>query len=110
MAIGDPIEAAREQRGPGSQTVQVASCKGNWVQINDDARTTQDTLDLGGITSSTFHWRKVPDGVTRIHVAGRTPAATTTITTSPIIRIVGVWGELSDGAVPDGVRARTELR
>jgi hypothetical protein len=104
MAIGSTNSLAIR---PGAQTIVVAgSSHGSYGQANDDARTAQTTANLckpSGITAATFHWMRVPQGVTRVMAQARVPIATTAVGTSPIIAIVGAVGETDgDPTATDG--------
>ena len=77
----------------------VASAKGSWVIVNDNASTAQtagDELLITAIDDSAFHWCKVGEHVTRFLVGARIDDGVTTITTSPTVYIVGVWGEYNE--------------
>lgn len=103
MAIGTAQKAGGVAKGAGVQVTVPGSFRSTWIQANDDARTAQSTLDVGGITDSTFKWVEVPYGATRALIRGRTPAATTATGTDPVVRIIGVYGNLTSNAPADGV-------
>jgi hypothetical protein len=90
MAIGSLIKS--NVRSSGLQNVVVAAPKGQWVTVNDDARTAQGAsvlLSPATVTDSVFHWVAVPEGVRKVLVRARMPVGTATVTTSPKVR---VWG------------------
>lgn len=86
------------------QVVTVASARGNWVVINDDAETAQSATDLlrpAAIDDAVYHWCEVRDGATRCLVRARM-AVGATVTTSPVVRLVGAYGQItSDGSFPN---------
>lgn len=104
MAIADPLLAGSPLHGPGSAGASMpGSCQGVWVTANTDARTQISTFDPGAITAETFRWVQVPNGTTRLLLRGKTPQGTTATGTSPVVKIIGVFGPLTDGAPADGV-------
>lgn len=103
MAIGEAVKAGYGKDAGVAVTIP-GSLKGNWITANDDARTAQSTLDVGAITDSTFKWVEVPAGATRFLLRGLTPQGTTATGTSPIVRLIGVYGPLTSNAPADGVR------
>lgn len=90
----------------GSMPVHViASARGNWVTVNDDAETAQSATDLlrpAAIDDSVFHWCEVRDGATRCLIRARMAIAAT-VTTSPVVRVFGAYGTSINGtgAWPD---------
>ena len=103
MAIGAQKQGSVSS---GSMPLRViASARGNWVTVNDDAETAQSATMLlrpASITDSTFHWMEVRDGATRCLVRAR-QAVGATVTTSPVIRVIGAYGTsiASDGSWPN---------
>lgn len=91
MAIGT-TKGAGIQAGT-TPVVISGSGHGQWVQANDDARTSQESFLYapGTITSSTFHWVRMTVGATGVCIRARTPIATTAVGTSPVVAIVGAY-------------------
>lgn len=81
-----------------------ASANGDWIVANDDAETAQSATDLlrpAAIDDSVFHWVKVGPNATRVLVRAR-QAVGATVTTSPVVRIIGAFGSIaSDGTFAD---------
>lgn len=98
MAIGSYL-GANPSIQSGAATVP-CSAKGDWIIANDDAETAQSATDLlrpAAIDDSVFHWVKVGPNATRVLVRAR-QAVGATVTTSPVVRVIGVYGTTSDGA------------
>lgn len=103
MAIGAQTQGGVSN---GAMPVHVmASARGNWTVVNDDAETAQSATDLlrpAAIDDSTFHWCRVSDGVTRCLVRAR-QAVAAAVTTSPVVRVFGAYGNsiTAAGSWPD---------
>lgn len=106
MAIGSLYKAGIL---PGSvQVTAPGSALSAWTTAYDDAETvTGQTLNHTAITDSVFHWVEVPSGCTRVLVRAKY-AVGATVTTSPIIYVVGGWGPLNEnGSAPTDGTFRT---
>lgn len=103
MAIGTLLKA--NVRSANQDFVAIAQPKGTWIVCNTDCRTAQTAgmlLNPSSITSASFHWVAVPEGVRTVYVRARYPVATSGITTSPVIRVWGAYrngGEISAAGV-----------
>jgi len=96
MAIGGILNQGVKTSGA---PVNISSVKGFWFVCHDNLEAAAETTGLlqpFGITTSSFHWVKVPDGATRVLVRARNDAAATTFTTSPVVRIIGMDGVPTD--------------
>lgn len=78
--------------------VHAVSVRGAWTQINDDLETadTANLLKPWNISRSTFGWLIVPDWATRVLVRAKIDLASTTYTTSPVVRMVGAFPTNAD--------------
>lgn len=108
MAIGGAIANNPTTTG---QIVNTSSVRGEWVIANDDASSVNSAAELlspGTINDATFHWVKVGPGCTRIIIRARIGVAAT-VTTKPIVRVVGAYGPINAGdgsAMPTDGTAR----
>lgn len=92
MAIGPAVGGGAQAR-THSATI-VGSVIGEWTQANGDLETadTANLLSPYNITRAAFRWVKVPEGCKLVRARGRNDATATTVTTDPVIRLVGAWG------------------
>lgn len=96
MAIGGYVGGNPNRDG---ELVHPVSVKGSWVIANDDAEQVNSAAELlspGTIDDSTFHWVRVGPGCGRVLVRARVTLAAT-VTTDPVVRIVGAYGNLDSG-------------
>lgn len=96
MAIGGYVGG--NPFSPG-QLVNPVSVKGTWVIANDDAEQVNSATELlypASINDATFHWVKVGPGCGRVLVRARIAVAAT-VTTDPVVRIIGAYGSLVAG-------------
>lgn len=94
--------------GGGVQTAGLAgsapsSVKGVWTTINGDAKTAQSTAELiapFSITASAVNWVAVPDNATRAVFRVSYASTATTVSTSPVIRVFGLFNPTDITAAP----------
>lgn len=100
---------AGDAYNPAAQVVAPASIRGGWVVANSDAKTAQSAADLLaplGCTDSAVRWVRVPSAASAVVIRARYPSTATTFSTSPVVRVYGVYGDTgdspaaNDGAVP----------
>ncbi len=91
MAIGS-IKSSNSRVGTAQETI-VGAAKGTWIVANTDARTVTTSGEFAApatISNANFSWIKVPTGVTKFLLRARMPLATASVTTSPIVKLLGV--------------------
>lgn len=102
MAIG--LARHANTTAPAGPIVYPASAGSTWIIANDDAETAQASTDLlrpAATDDATFHWVKAGPGCTRVLVRAR-QAVAATVTTSPVVRVMGAFGDPDgDGAFAD---------
>lgn len=73
-----------------------SSVETNWVQCHDNIEATADAASVllkpWNSAKTSFHWVRVPELATRLLVRGKVDAAATTISTAPVVWIVGAHG------------------
>lgn len=89
MAIGDTIRAALSAHRPNTP----GSVISDFVTLNDDAETAQDSGDLvapASVDQTTFKWVRVEPGFTRVLIAANITGSITAVGTSPVVRLFGL--------------------
>ena len=99
MAIGALVKGGANN--DYSAVVIPSSLKGVWTTAHDDSETAQSATELlypASIDDSGFHWIEVPHCASRVLVRA-VMTKTATVTTSPVVRVVGAYGTVaSDGS------------
>lgn len=84
--------------GSSGEVVQFASTQGGWLVAHDDLEAAADSaanmLKPWNISKASMHWVEVPKNATRVWVRARQDAATSAVTTSPVVRLMGANGML----------------
>lgn len=80
-----------------------ASIKGVWSTIHGDAKTAQSGAEIlapFSITSSNVNWVVVPEGATRAIFRVSYASTATTVSTSPVIVVFGLYNPVDITAAP----------
>lgn len=94
---------AETKQPPSGNLVYPASVRGKWITIHNDLEQASGITGVRplSVTSTDIIPIQVPVGATRVLFRARY-ANGATVTTSPIIVVYGVWGELDGGAFTEG--------
>lgn len=104
MAIGTAVA-----HGPGmggTKGVAYVSPKTRWVDANTVLTTAQSTADLGqphGIDDPGFNWIKLGDNVSSAYLRLKYSLTVTSLSTEPVVRLVGAWTPNADLSYDDFV-------
>lgn len=89
-----------------------ASVKGAWVVAHDDLSATAESSTVlmrpGSYSNTSVHPIRIHDAATRVTLRARYDDAVSTVTTSPIVRVYGVYGNddaVSSAGVIDETKA-----
>ena len=80
---------------PAGQPVYPSSVKGNWyvchANLAATAATAAEQANPGSVTSTNVTWVKVPDNATRFLLRAKMAVGTTTVTTSPVVKVYAAY-------------------
>lgn len=99
---------------PAGSPVYPSSVKGLWQVCHANLSTIQTTAEQanpGSVTSTNVTWFKVPDNATRLIVRAKMDVGTTTVTTSPVVKIYAAYpsAELTTSSASTAWASGTEF-